>query len=651
MTMNKKFGFRDARNVPELLKSARPPKVVTYIKSNPMSSKIRGLLKRASSSKAGSVFGRLASSAVGKAVIGVAGSRLALAINGKFNLTGRLGKALWGGQSAIAKVSTVAGAAAYGARIVEEIDPEKIRRPLREGISTNAAQRGLTLSQTAAASVLGSLISGVPTATPIPPKVREFKTPESLITSPRFFNAQNTTYTFLPTAVATAKAAVKHIEVSNTTAVLYPQSGLLEDEIFYRLVLLAENVYAPVARRVAEKQYAPLSILEGFRAENSGTSPHERGEAFDFTLGAGTWAEAAQLYELAIWMRDHVIYDELILCYSPVGNGQVWIHVSLTPDHRTRTVWTKMCNDTHREGLWLVQPYTDGRIEAEDRRISKEYGTVAQSMLSKLATRDTRLNPVDTQTVHPIQAINPLNRITTSGSVSGTSSGSTILGNCDGCQIIYPRPGVPTPEQVSTVVNGVRSELFALGLSFASKSDIDDWWLNGREGNDQTKYRLYQNELMKMQLITVVAVRRLARMGYSTVGLVAYDGASGQAYRSAGGRTPESIGWNDNTVNPYYDMYAHRIVEGTPELPEGLKLSPDGLMISKVGPEVDFLSSDNAQFVWQPELLSCYLGDFDKHWRNPFDGTHSNYPPVGTPGTVLMLTEGCTASNTTANVA
>lgn len=648
--MNKKFGFRDARKVPDLLKSARPPKVVTYIKTNPLSTKVRGLLKRASGSKAGSVFGRLASSAVGKAVMGVAGSRLALAINGKFNLTGRLGRALWGAQSGVSKVSTIVGGAAYGARIVEELDPEKIRRPLREGISTNEAQRGLTLSKTAAASILGSLIGGVPTATPIPPKVREFKTPESLIASPRFFNAQNVEYTFLPTSIATAKAAVKHIEVSNAVSVLYPQAGLLEDEIFYRLVLLAENVYAPVVDRVTRMQYAPLSILEGFRAENSGTSPHERGEAIDFTLGDGSWASATQLYELAVWMRDHVLYDELILCYSPVNNGQVWIHVSFVPDNRMRSVYTKMCNDTHREGLWLVQTYSDSRIEAEDRRASKEYGTVAQTMLSKLSTRDTRLNPVDTQTVHPVQTINPLSRITTSGSVSGSSGGSTIPANCDGCQIIYPRPGVPTPEQVASVVNGVRSELFALGLTFATKAEIDDWWLAGREGNDQTKYRLYQNELMKMQLITVISVRRLARMGYTTVGLVAYDGASGQAYRSAGGKSPESLGWNDNNVNPFYDMYAHRIVEGTPELPEGVKISPDGLMISKVGPEVDFLSADNAQFVWQAELLSCYLGDFDKHWRNPFDGTHSNYPPIGTPGTTLLLTDGCSASNMTANV-
>ena len=635
MSTSKKFAFRDIRTPVELLASARLPKLVTIVKKNPMPSKLRGLFK----STIGGALGRFALQAGTKAVLGPIGSKALGLLSGKVGgIFGKVG-ALAG------KVTRAVNIAAYGARIVEELNPANIVRPQREGFSINPAGAAKQLSLTAAASVASSLLAGVPLANPIAGQVRSFKMPASLVRSPRFFNPRATVYTLPANTVAVAQTAVRHVEVSTNTAVLFPQRGLLEDEIFYRLVLIAENVYEPTLAYAVQQGFGSLTILEGFRSENSGVSAHERGEAIDFTVSDGslTTTNVTQLYALAQWMRDNVLYDQLILCYSPILGGQVWIHVSMTPDARRRQVLTKPFNDVHMEGLHMISGYNDNALRVRDQATAASHGRDAQTITSIMAGRDTRLNPVETSSVSSVQSgTNPFLSMPT-GSSTGSGGGSGTSGCAPGCVVVYPRAGLPTTTDIFAVANQVKAELSALGMTYADAATMGDWWTAGRTGSDRRKYQLYQQELMKMQIVSVVTARRLQRQGFVTLGLTSYTGASGNGYRSSGGRTPDELSYNDNSVNAFYDTYAARLVDGTPELPAGLLLSPDSVMISKTGPDFDFIISGMTIGVGNLNDSGCDLAEFSALWCNPFDGSSSNYPPAGTPGTETALT-GCTGS-------
>lgn len=387
-TGKKKFAFRDVRDDAELLSSGRPPKETTFNKSNPVSKKLSKLKNKVADATS-KVLKSQAVSAATNALLATAAASFAAKLAGKVKLP-LVGK-LSGGTS---KIQKLAQAAALGVAITEQMDPNKIRRPLKEGLSASASAAAKSLAETAAASVAMSLVSGAPLASGLPTLPREFKTAASLVKSPRFFNPSNATYQLDDKEKALAESAVKHVTISTPMARLYPQRGLLEDELMYRLTLIAENVYAPANQYAIAQGYGALTILEGFRAENTGTSPHEVGEALDLTLGDGSLSNASRCFALAQWMRDHLLYDQLILCFDASGGGQVWIHVSFRADSRRRQVLTKAFNDTHEKGLHLYQwaPPTDEH--KAQIQVGEAFGTM-------LADRQARLEPVGLNTVLP----------------------------------------------------------------------------------------------------------------------------------------------------------------------------------------------------------------------------------------------------------
>ena len=132
--------------------------------------------------------------------------------------------------------------------------------------------------------------------------------------------------------------------------VIAAQNGLLEDEIAYRLSLLATNVLAPL-----KAQYPAMIIRSGFRQSNSGAGQHEMGEAVDIQLKNQT---TEILYECASWIRDTLAFDQLILNYTKMGDGLPWIHVSFSPTSLRGDVLTKDFADGFHEGLGFVKDYT-----------------------------------------------------------------------------------------------------------------------------------------------------------------------------------------------------------------------------------------------------------------------------------------------------
>jgi hypothetical protein len=147
------------------------------------------------------------------------------------------------------------------------------------------------------------------------------------------------------------------VVTSSTTAVpaspasvIFAQNGLLEDEIAYRLALVATNILEPL-----KKQYPNIVVISGFRQTNTGIGQHERGEAVDIQIKNQT---DALLYECASWIRDHLPFDQLILNFTAQGDKKPWIHVSFSPTSLRYDVQTKDYADNFHQGLGMVIDYT-----------------------------------------------------------------------------------------------------------------------------------------------------------------------------------------------------------------------------------------------------------------------------------------------------
>lgn len=451
----KKFAFRDVRAIAQLLASGRPPQSIQIKKSNPVSKKLSKIKNKVAGATSKFLKSK-ATAAATTAVLGPVAGAFAAKLLGKVKLPG-FGKL--GGN--ISKVQTAASVVALGATIIEETNPDKIRRPLKEGLSASAAAMAKPLAETVAAAAAASLVSGAPLASGLPTIPRPFKTAASLVKSPRFFNPLNEAYPIDEKEKATAERAVKHVTISTPNERLYPQRGLLEDELMYRLTLLAENVYAPANTYAIAQGWGEIKILESFRAENSSTSQHELGEAVDITLGDGTLNQSARCFALAQWMRDHILYDQLILCFDGSGGGQVWIHASFRAEARRRQVLTKTFNDMHVEGLHLYQQATASDADVALQKDGEQFEAM-------LAARQKRLEPVGLDTVRPQELPNE-NSFGSDTSVGAGGDSEAATG-----PLVWAWYDLGGPPVRGNTLSGYQTEFFAaIGKSIGDPAD--DW--------------------------------------------------------------------------------------------------------------------------------------------------------------------------------
>lgn len=404
--MGFKSGFRDVRNTAELLSSGRFPKKLLYKLKNPFPPKVRNFIAKikgegqkavgavqnylaptppptsATSPTAGAAakdIGKYALRGAAQVAAGVAGRQIASVINGK------IGKVAGPAMSAVSKVQQLATMFTIGVKVVEELDPRKIQWPPNPGPAIDPVLLGANLAQTAARGVTMSLLTGMPIACGIPSPFALFKTLKDLKSSLRFFDPTN----------LSGRSERGQPNTTGGTAVprVISQRGLLEDEIVYRLTLLAENVYKPMSEYCQQQNLGNLTILEGFRSENSGSSQHERGEAMDVTLPS-----PENLFRLAVWARDTLVYDQLVLCHSDVGTGQSWIHVSFSPETRRRQVLTKTFTDTFVDGLHIYRPYTNPEILSHDKAEAESLRKSGDQISQILVSRDAKLSPIGVNT-------------------------------------------------------------------------------------------------------------------------------------------------------------------------------------------------------------------------------------------------------------
>lgn len=100
------------------------------------------------------------------------------------------------------------------------------------------------------------------------------------------------------------------------------QAGLTDAEIACNLRAWAENIGKPL---IEDWGTDGLVITSGFRHGN-GNSQHHLGQAVDLQYPSRTNTE---LYEIAVWIKDNLNFDQLILEY---GGNYPWIHVSYNQD-------------------------------------------------------------------------------------------------------------------------------------------------------------------------------------------------------------------------------------------------------------------------------------------------------------------------------
>lgn len=164
--------------------------------------------------------------------------------------------------------------------------------------------------------------------------------------------------------------------------IITPQLGLLEDDIVYRLSLLAANILQPLKDR-----YPNIVIISGFRQTNSGIGQHELGEAVDIQLSNQT---TLSLYEMAAYIRDTLSFDQLVLNFTLIGDQKPWVHVSFSPKSLRRQVITKDFADTFHPGLAIVEPVT-GEAAATILRNQAASDTLILTEMTKLQNRQQRL--------------------------------------------------------------------------------------------------------------------------------------------------------------------------------------------------------------------------------------------------------------------
>lgn len=111
------------------------------------------------------------------------------------------------------------------------------------------------------------------------------------------------------------QAAVSHYKVR-------AQVGLTVQDIVCNLQAWAQNIGETLSAKYGRKN---ILVTSGFRI-GTGRSQHNRGQAADLQFPGWTHK---QYYDAAVWIRDNVQYDQLILEY---GGRNPWIHVSFNRD-------------------------------------------------------------------------------------------------------------------------------------------------------------------------------------------------------------------------------------------------------------------------------------------------------------------------------
>ena len=137
-----------------------------------------------------------------------------------------------------------------------------------------------------------------------------------------------------------SKAVVSHYKIK-------AQHGLTKAQIACNLKNLAENCLD-----IIKAHYSNMKVTSAFRGDSGSTSQHELGMAADMQFDGVTKAD---YYDIAVWIKNNVICDQLLLEYKTTGTGLPWIHISYNSAGCRSQVMTFMNNKKFASGLQKLE--------------------------------------------------------------------------------------------------------------------------------------------------------------------------------------------------------------------------------------------------------------------------------------------------------
>jgi hypothetical protein len=123
-----------------------------------------------------------------------------------------------------------------------------------------------------------------------------------------------------------------------------PAGGLSIGEIACNLKLLTINCIIPI-----KNKYPNAIVTNTWRPfKGNPRSQHPKGQAADIQFRG---VSKAAYYDIAIWIRENVTYDQLLLEYKTTGSGLPWIHISFDKDKSRAQILTLLNDKTYSQGL------------------------------------------------------------------------------------------------------------------------------------------------------------------------------------------------------------------------------------------------------------------------------------------------------------
>lgn len=136
------------------------------------------------------------------------------------------------------------------------------------------------------------------------------------------------------------------------------QHNLSANDIANNLKALCLNCLEPLRAKYVSKGFKLNSVIRpgGNPSSIPGKiSQHELGQAADISFShvRGQPNDREQFYEIATWIRDNILFDQLLLEYRDMGR-QVWIHISFNEKGNRREVKTVNNDKVYKNGLVLL---------------------------------------------------------------------------------------------------------------------------------------------------------------------------------------------------------------------------------------------------------------------------------------------------------
>ena len=109
--------------------------------------------------------------------------------------------------------------------------------------------------------------------------------------------------------------------------------GFTQQEIIDNLSNIANN-----ALDLIKDQYPSMIVTNAYRGRQTG-SQHNVGHAADMQFPG---IPNREYYDIAVWIRENIPHDQLILEFKTTGTRLPWIHLSLTNDNNRAMIFTMM---------------------------------------------------------------------------------------------------------------------------------------------------------------------------------------------------------------------------------------------------------------------------------------------------------------------